>query len=383
MVVIGSTLVLVSVNHPLEETKTLNHLCNVIVGGTWKGNALTPTQEGNLAYLGDDATKYSADLYKLSDEGEDKTLSKKNNSVGPLIDFTKRLSQINPSQITDGNNKDVPALLDPQNTMVALAMNFLADSWDGCKFQWSCAHFFGINLFLLLLLPVWYQASNYYLNQDIKTNQWVMISYDFDETFGNGAEQGRDSVAYGNYSRAGSTRPLVDLFLKSPYYKGQFETILQTLVKRFFNPRVMQPRLQAWATLLKEDIEWDYSIPGHSPGTQNSFTVDNFLNNLNTTDGSMEGINQWITTRAKTLTQQLQFSDADDLPVLGPYKQGSRLDSNGNVVPNDGSSVTPGGGSSSGNGSNGAKGGSSGSTSLTTSSLFVATMVVLATVFSL
>jgi hypothetical protein len=229
---------------------------------------------------------------------------------------------------------------------------------------------------------VWYQASNYYLNQDIKTNQWVMISYDFDETFGNGAEQGRDSVAYGNYSRAGSTRPLVDLFLKSPYYKGQFETILQTLVKRFFNPRVMQPRLEAWATLLKEDIEWDYSIPGHSPGTQNSFTVANFMTNLNTTDGGMEGINQWITTRAKTLTQQLQFNDADDLPALGPYKQGARLDSSGNVVPNDGSSVTPGGGAQSG--SNGAKGGSSsGSSALTTSSLLVATMAVLATVFSL
>ncbi|KAI8332632.1 coth protein-domain-containing protein [Chlamydoabsidia padenii] len=327
-------------------------------GGTYKGNALTPSEEGNLAYLGDDPTKYSADLYKLADEGEDKTLSKKNNSVGPLIDFTKRLSQINPSQITDGNNKDVPALIDPQNTMVALAMNFLADSWDG----------------------LWYQASNYYLNQDIKTNQWVVISYDFDETFGNGAEQGRDSVAYGNYSRPNSVRPLVDLFLKSPYYKGQFENILKTLVKRFFNTRVIQPRLEAWATLLKEDIEWDYSIPGHSPGTQNTYTVQDFLTNLNSTASSMEGINQWITTRVQSLTQQLQFTDADDLPALGPYKQGSRLDSNGNVVPNDGSSVSPGGSPSSNGKGNG---GSSGSTSLTVSSLFVASMVVLASLSSL
>lgn len=228
---------------------------------------------------------------------------------------------------------------------------------------------------------VWYQASNYYLNQDTKTNQWVMISYDFDETFGNGAEQGRDSVAYGNYSRAGSVRPLVDLFLKSPYYKGQFETILKTLVKRFFNDRVMGPRLEAWATLLKEDIEWDYSIPGHSPGTQNSFTVQNFLTNINTTDGGMEGITQWVTNRAKSLTQQLQFTDADDLPALGPYKQGSRLDSQGNVVPNDGSSVTPGGPSSSGG--NSGNGGSSGSVTLTHSSLFIATMVIFGSLLSL
>jgi spore coat protein CotH len=104
-----------------------------MIGVTYKGNALSTTQEGNLAYLGDDQTKYSSDLYKLADKGESKTVSKKNNTHGPLVDFTKRLSQINPSQITDGNNKDVPALIDPQNTMLALAMNYLADSWDGCK----------------------------------------------------------------------------------------------------------------------------------------------------------------------------------------------------------------------------------------------------------
>ncbi|KAI8098469.1 coth protein-domain-containing protein [Halteromyces radiatus] len=322
-------------------------------GVTYKGNALSPTEEGNLAYLGDDQTKYSADLYKLVDGGEQNTVTKKNNTFAPLIDFTKRLSQINPSQITDGNNKDVPALLDPQNTMVALAMNYLTDSWDG----------------------LWYQASNYYLNQDLKTNQWVIISYDFDETFGNGAQQGRDSVPYGNYSRPGSTRPLVDLFLSSPYYKSQFETILKTLVKRFFNPRVIQPRLDAWATLLKEDIEWDYSIPGHSPGTKVTFTVQNFLNNLKTTDSGMEGINEWVTNRSKSLTQQLQFTDADDLPALGPYKEGSRLDSKGNVVPNDGSSVSPGGSSGNGNGGNGS---TSGAISLTSSSsLFLGSIIMM------
>ncbi|KAI8333473.1 coth protein-domain-containing protein [Chlamydoabsidia padenii] len=341
-------------------------------GVTYKGNALSPTEEGNLVYLGDDQTKYSDDFYKLADKGESKTVTKKNNTHGPLVDFTKRLSQINPSQITDGNNKDVPALIDPQNTMVALAMNFLADSWDG----------------------LWYQASNYYLNQDMKTNQWVVISYDFDETFGNGAEKGRDSVAYQNYSRPNSKRPLVDLFLKSPYYKDQFENILKTMVKRFFNPRVMQPRLQAWATLLKEDIEWDYSIPGHSPGEKRTYTLQNFLKNLNTTDSEadMEGINQWITNRAKSLSEQLQFDDKDDLPALGPYKQGSRLDNNGNVVPNDGSSVNPAGPPSSNGDSNNQQGdgngngdgnSSNGSTSLTGSFLLVGTMILIGTLLTL
>ncbi|KAI8060358.1 coth protein-domain-containing protein [Gongronella butleri] len=326
-------------------------------GVTYKGNALSPTQEGNLMYLGDDPTKYSPDLYKLQDTGEDPTASTKNNTMTNLIDFTKRLSQINPSTITDGNNQQLLGLLNPQNTMVALAMNFLADSWDG----W------------------WYQASNYYLNQDFITNVWTITSYDFDETFGNGAAAGADSVAYTNYSRPDSAgkRPYVDLFLNSPYYKPQFEDILKTITKRFFNPRVIGPRLQAWATLLEEDLAWDYSIPGHSPGTKNTFTVQDAITNMNSTAASMEGINQWVTNRAQALTQQLSFIDADDLPPLGPYTGGNVLTTSGQVVPNGGS-ANPSGGNG-GNGGNGSNGGRSAASTLITSPVaMLSTLIVLA-----
>ncbi|CAO3625656.1 unnamed protein product [Cunninghamella blakesleeana] len=328
-------------------------------GVTYKGNALTPTEEGNLLYLGDDQTKYSPDLYKLADEGEDKTVSKKNNSVGPLIDFTKRLSQINPSQVTDGNNQQVTGLLNPQNTMIALAMNYLADSWDG----------------------LWFQASNYYLNQDLKDNKWTVISYDFDETFGNPYTQGRDTVTYTNYSRPDSKRPLVDLFLNSPYYKNEFETVLKTIVKRFFKPEIIGARLDAWATLLKEDIEWDYSLPGRSPGTKNTFTVQSFSTNLKNTTDSIAGINEWVQNRVQSLTQQLNFNEKDDLPPLGPYKGGSILDANGKVVPNDGTSVTP-GGSNNNNGS-GKQNGQNAASSLTASSLLLFSMMFIGTFYAL
>ncbi|KAI9301632.1 coth protein-domain-containing protein [Cunninghamella echinulata] len=330
---------------------------NKETGVTYKGNALSPTQEGNLLYAGDDATKYSVDFYKVADSGEDPNVSKKNNTMGPLIDFTKRLSQINPSQLTDGNNQQINGLLNPQNTMVALAMNYLADSWDG----------------------LWFQASNYYLNQNIKTNQWTFISYDFDETFGNPYTQGRDTVAYTNYSRPGSQRPYVDLFLNSPHYKKEFETILQTLVKRFFKPSVIGPRLEAWSKLLKEDIEWDYSLPGRSPGTKNTYTVETFITNLNTTDSSIAGINEWVSNRVKSLTQQLNFNDQDDLPALGPYKGGSILDANGKVVPNDGSSVTPGGNAGNANGSKG----TSNAMTLSSSSALLFGMMFIGTFYAL
>ncbi|KAG0164856.1 hypothetical protein DFQ28_009623 [Apophysomyces sp. BC1034] len=314
---------------------------NVLHGGDWayaytgvtyKGNALSPEQEGNLAYLGEDASLYSADLYKLADKGEDKTVNK-TNSQGPLVEFTRTLSKIDPKQATDAQHTgDLSKLLDPNHLMIHMALNFLGGSWDG----------------------LWIQASNYYLSQDLKSKQWAMITYDFDETFGSGEEsQPLMTVAYTNYSRPDSKRPLIDAILQSPYYNQQFQDVLKTIVKRFFKPSVINPRLQAWTAMLKEDIAWTRAIPGRSPGTKTSWTVQDFVTNMNTTSQGTIGVADWVKQRSAATAQQLKFDDKDDLPALGPYTGGSRLDANGNVVAANGqTNVSPSAGGSSPNNNN-------------------------------
>ncbi|KAI8377398.1 coth protein-domain-containing protein [Radiomyces spectabilis] len=314
----------------LMDDASTHFIDNALHGGNWsypytgvtyKGNALSPEEEGNLVYLGDSPAAYPEDLYKLEDKGEDKTVSK-NDSTGPLIDFIRQLSYIDPKLAKDAQNQgNISNLIDPTHTLIHMSINFLVASWDG----------------------FWYQASNYYLNQDLQSKKWALITYDFDETFGNGAEEGMNTVSYQNYTRPGAKRPLVDVFLQSPYYKAEFEKITQTIVKRFFNPRVMNPRLEAWSKMLKEDIEWTRALPGRSPGTKTTWTVENFLTNMNTTDGGTIGLADWVKSRTASITQQLNFNDADDLPALGPYTGGNRMDATGKVTDSKGNNVTPSG----------------------------------------
>lgn len=289
-------------------------------GITYKGNALDPLNEGNLVYINDSALAYPDSIYKVEDLGN---LKKKDVEITgektPLIEFMRALSLIDPTQIVDqASSAPLEQLMDPVHTMIHLAFNFLSGSWDG----------------------VWYQASNYYLNQDLSSKKWTLISYDFDETLGVGAPAYLATTPYSNYTRAGSQRPLVDAIIKSPYYAAQFEQVLATIIKRVFKPEVITPRLQAWADLLREDVEWDLSIPAKSPGMIAQWTLWNFDNNMFQTDGESMGVAEWITTRSQATAQQLGITTDDDLPPLGPYTQGTQwnpdnyetTDENGNTV---------------------------------------------------
>ncbi|KAI8083482.1 coth protein-domain-containing protein [Thamnidium elegans] len=301
---------------------------NILHGGDWKskntgvtykGNALSPEVEGNLVYQGEDVTKYSEDIYKLQDTGEDTTISKKNNSQALIIQFTKSLSEVNAQDATDAKNPgSVANVLDPQHTLIHLALNYLIGSWDG----------------------LWYQASNYYLNQDLASKKWTLITYDFDETYGNGVEDvAMNTVAYKDYARPGSQRPIVEVFLNNTYYDGVFQDTLKTIVKRFFKPSVIDPILTAWSQMLEEDITWTRTIAGKSAGIKTTYTVQDFKDGLNG-NGSVISISSWVANRASSLTQQLNFSDVDDLPALPPYTAGTHLDANGNVVKANGETVS-------------------------------------------
>ncbi|KAG0169591.1 hypothetical protein DFQ29_009632 [Apophysomyces sp. BC1021] len=273
-------------------------------GPMYKGNALSDTEEANLVYLGDDPKLYTKDVYKLEDKGTDKALQK-NDSLGPLIQFTRLLQSIDPSQATDAQHQgNLSTLIDPQHTLLHLAMNFLSGSWDG----------------------LWFQASNYYLTQDnTQTNHWTVVTYDFDETFGIDPEsKPLLNISYQNFGKPNAKRPLVDALLRSPYWQSQFEQVLKTLIKRFFKPSAIEPRLQAWKAMLQQDISWDRSLQPRSPGTKTTWTESDFEKNMDSAlNNDAMGLMEWIKARSAATCQQLQINDNDDLPALGPYSGGN------------------------------------------------------------
>ncbi|KAI9498497.1 coth protein-domain-containing protein [Zychaea mexicana] len=315
-------------------------------GPTYKGNALSDTEEANLAYVGDDPELYSKYIYDPKDDGELKL--NKSNEMEPIIGLTKRIA----------SNESVDTIVDPKHTLIHMAFNFLTGSWDG----------------------FWYQASNYYINQNIQSNKWTVISYDFDETFGNGAETSMMTIPYTEFKKPGGnvTRPLQDALIQG--YAADFEQILTTVVKRFFKPSVIQPILEAWEQMLLEDITWDRSIPGHSARNKTEgFTVQDFIVNMNSAQRDTIGVLEWVRGRSAAVCQQLNINDTDvGLPVLGHYTGGTYGDGaviySGHPNANGNSDGTTPSGDSSDNDTSGASGSHS-------SSMFLSTCIF-ATLFS-
>ena len=305
------------------------------IGPTYKGNAIDQKNCANLEYLGDNVTLYSEDIYKLKDKGESKVELKKENKTAPLVEFIKQLANIDPAKATDAQNRgDLEKLIDPQNLMLHMAINYLIGSWDG----------------------FWFQASNFYLNQDLASKQWALITYDFDETLGNGVETaGFVNVKYDAYTPSSAKRPLIDAILQSPYYRNEFETILKTLVKKFFKPSIVRPRLEAWIKMLRQDVEWDRSLLDHSPGQKVPWTIADLetstlgtTNTTTTATGSqreskkIEGhagnsdlslsIADWVQQRSELICKQFGISDVDDIAAIGPYTGGRIMDGSGHVT---------------------------------------------------
>lgn len=301
------------------------------LGVTYQGNAIGEQVQGNLLYLGTDPTKYSADAYTVADNGNDKAALKAF-PLGPLMNFTQALNAFDPKTATSASSPgNITKLIDPQHTLIHLAMNFLSGSWDG----------------------LWYAASNYYLTQNTASLNWTIITYDFDETYGNGAPSNLANSTYENYVPSTEQRPIATQFLNSPYYKDMFETTLKTIIKRFFKPSVINPRLEAQMAMLKEDIAWDRSLTKKSPGTDSHWTLDNFMTNVKTTSGGMPGIEEWVAQRSAATCQQLNITDTDDLPPLPKPVWGS----NNAVASGNGSASGSGSGSASpsGTGTSGAQ----------------------------
>lgn len=330
------------------DAELFNGNANAPLGVTYQGNAIGEQVQGNLVDLGNDSTKYSPDAYTVADYGQVKD-QLKTNPLGPLMSFCHQLGAFNPSTATDAQHPgDITKLIDPQHTLIQLAINFLGGSWDG----------------------LWYAASNYYLTQNTASQNWTIITYDFDETFGNGAPANLANVSYENYVPGNESRPIATQFLQSPYYKTMFETTLKTIIKRFFKPSIINPRLEAQMKMLQEDIAWDRSLTKKSPGTDNHWTVDQFLTNVKTTSGGMMGIEDWVAQRSAATCQQLNITDTDDLPPLPSPTWGN----SNNAANNSGSSGSAASASSS------AGSGKTSGAQTTTASVFVTILAAISAV---
>ncbi|KAI8967067.1 coth protein-domain-containing protein [Mycotypha africana] len=258
------------------------------IGPTYKANSLGPDQCADLVYKGPDNSSYAwGDIYSLGDQGRDPTSGvTKKSYAAPLMDFMKRLNET-----THGNTTapgTIVDLMDNTNqTMIQLAMNMLMGAWDG----------------------LWYTGTNFYLTEHMDTKKWTLITYDFDDTFGNGMQDEKMLTApYQSFAPEGAKRPLVEAFIKDPYFQPQFEEILKTIVQKSFNPSNLKPRIDAYTQMLEQDIAWDYGLKRKAKGVKKDFTLESFKKNMYSFSDDSIGIMEWIGNRTIATAKQLNVT---------------------------------------------------------------------------
>lgn len=58
-----------------------------------------------------------------------------------------------------------------------------------------------------------------------------------------------------------TSRPLAKALLRIPYFHKYFEEALRHITKSIFNPKISFPIIDSWTEFIREDIEWDNSVP--------------------------------------------------------------------------------------------------------------------------
>ncbi|ORX91136.1 coth-domain-containing protein [Basidiobolus meristosporus CBS 931.73] len=248
-------------------------------GPEFKCNALEVTNEASLAYKGEDIASYDfKGIYEIEEAPDGEDVNKKD-----LIAFTKAINDFNPEKADSAALTKFAEVWDHQTFLRAMALEFLAGSWD----------------------TFWVAASNYYLYKP-PGKPWNYIPTDFDYTFGNDYPTSQLGT-YQEFS-GGKSRPPLDKLLAVPSVRKDFEEMLKTITNRVFNSEILDARIDAYLAMIKDELSWDRQLTRLAPGKSRNWTVDSAVQNVAGAVPTMPfGLKPWIAERVKLLQTQLNY----------------------------------------------------------------------------
>jgi len=190
---------------------------------------------GDLGYHGDDASNpmYSIYTYK----GKDETTDKITHIANEIIPLVKEIDNYK-----NGFSQECP--IDVDTFLKYMVLEFLGGAIDN----------------------YWNKPGNYFIFKDNEKNKWYFHDADFHYTFGVG---GKPEVMSGTplanyppgFDDIDTARPPLDAMLSHPENKEKFNEIFQRLFSTSFHKDALYPRIESLARLIREDVEWDFSIP--------------------------------------------------------------------------------------------------------------------------
>jgi len=248
-------------------------------GNLWK--CLYPA---DLQYLGNNPQTYR-DLNSNGRPVYDLKTNKKANDYSQLARFIRIINTTASATLPDS----LEAIADAGNILGYFAMNVILGSWDD------------------------YRAlmNNYYLYLPPSTGRFMMIPYDYDNTFGIdwfGVDWAQADPY--NWPRAvQGNRPLADRMLQNAQYKDLFSHFLQFYSEKVFALHHWDDKLTATKNLIAPAAQDDWYRT-----LDYGFTMDDFHTSY--TSGNYQnqhvknGIRQFVNQRTSSLATQLESLNA-------------------------------------------------------------------------
>jgi len=229
---------------------------------------------GDLGFYGEDANNpmYSIYTYK----GKDETMDKVTHIARDIIPLVKEIDNYK-----TGITQECP--IDIDTFLKYMVLEFLAGAIDN----------------------YWSKPGNYFLFKDSEKNKWYFHDADFHYSLGVG---GKPEIMIGTplaqyppgFDDVDTARPPLDAILSHPEHKTKFLEIFQRLFSTSFHKEALYPRIESLASLIREDVEWDFGIPRVSQ-SENQVEADIIYNidDFNTHINSEEGVSRYGTVPIK------------------------------------------------------------------------------------
>lgn len=252
-------------------------------GNLWK--CLYPA---DLNYLGSDPAIYR----DLQDNGRpvyELHTNETQNDFSQLARFIRVLNQTPDSSLPDS----LEHLLDVAGVLKYEAMDILFGSWD----------------------DYWSLMNNYYLYYEPSRDRFILIPYDYDNTFGidwfdiNWAE-----VDPYNFPKVvNGNRPLIERLLDNDQYRDLYSHFLSFYNETVLNLTTWEPRIDSLRDMISS-AAWEDTFRT----LDYNFTYDDFINSYSNTGYNNQhvkrGLKEFITLRHNSLLSQLSFQSA--APVI-------------------------------------------------------------------
>ena len=158
-------------------------------------------------------------------------------------------------------------------------------------------------------------VNNFYVYQNgLDSEQFVYVPADVDTTLGLTIAKMADMLT-GNYSTfpGFNKRPLMPQLLQVDDLKDRFEHLLQELSVHVVNPSVMDPVIDATISMIRQDVEWDATLPGLGKFDWSTNT-NSSLDLLNGFEGDIYPLDKPTIMDALSIKEHISL----DLAVNGP-----------------------------------------------------------------